>query len=168
MLCAQLRGIQIGSVLNVQPHLDRVDVMLEVRDENIVIPRNSRIYANQSGLIAEPLVDIMPQLPIPDYTSSPLAPDCLTEGALVCHNGMIVGEKGVALDDLVYTSTRLMRGMDAGGGMDGLLAAADTMSEAVKNAQPLIDATTLLLNQVRSLLFLLLAGTLDLIRTTHR
>lgn len=28
---------------------------------------NSTIEANQSGLIAEPLVDVTPQLPIPDY-----------------------------------------------------------------------------------------------------
>lgn len=58
---AQLRGIQVGQVLNVQPHLDRVDVLMAVDDEATVIPRNSRLYANQSGLIAEPLVDIMPQ-----------------------------------------------------------------------------------------------------------
>jgi MlaD protein len=72
----QLRGIQVGSVLNVQPHLDRVDVLLEIDDENTVIPRNARIFANQSGLIAEPLVDIMPQDPIPDYSASPLADAC--------------------------------------------------------------------------------------------
>ena len=32
-----------------------------------MIPRNSNIEANQSGLIAEPLIDITPQLPIPEY-----------------------------------------------------------------------------------------------------
>lgn len=66
----------MGSVLNVQPHLDRVDVLIQVEDENTVIPRNSRLFANQSGLIAEPLVDIMPQHPIPDYIASPLADSC--------------------------------------------------------------------------------------------
>lgn len=66
----------MGSVLNVQPHLDRVDVLIQVDDENTVIPRNSRLFANQSGLIAEPLVDIMPQHPIPTYTASPLADTC--------------------------------------------------------------------------------------------
>jgi hypothetical protein len=75
-VCLQLRGIQVGSVLNVQPHLDRVDVLIQVDDENTVIPRNSRLFANQSGLIAEPLVDIMPQYPIPDYEASPLADNC--------------------------------------------------------------------------------------------
>lgn len=147
----RLRGIQVGSVLNVQPHLDRVDVLIEVTDENTVIPRNSRIFANQSGLIAEPLVDIMPQMPIPEYDASPLAPECLKEDKVVCHKGIIIGEKGVALDDLVYTCTKLMRQMD-NDGMDSFIAAAETMSGAVRDAQPLIEATTQLVEQVHPLL----------------
>ena len=39
----------------------------QVKKAATVIPRNSLIEANQSGLIAEPLIDITPQLPIPDY-----------------------------------------------------------------------------------------------------
>lgn len=40
---------------------------LQIKDASTAIPRNSLIEANQSGLIAEPLVDITPQLPIPEY-----------------------------------------------------------------------------------------------------
>jgi hypothetical protein len=43
-------------------------LLLQVNDIGTVIPRNSVIEANQSGLIAEPLVDITPQLPLPEYT----------------------------------------------------------------------------------------------------
>jgi hypothetical protein len=51
-------------VLDVRPSLDRVDVLVEVADARAaVIPRNSVIEANQSGLIAEPLVDVTPQVP---------------------------------------------------------------------------------------------------------
>jgi hypothetical protein len=39
----------------------------QIKDAATAIPRNSLIEANQSGLIAEPLVDITPQLPIPQY-----------------------------------------------------------------------------------------------------
>ena len=42
----------------------------QVKKATTVIPRNSLIEANQSGLIAEPLIDITPQLPIPDYKAS--------------------------------------------------------------------------------------------------
>jgi hypothetical protein len=43
-------------------------VLRQVNDIATVIPRNSVIEANQSGLIAEPLIDITPQLPLPTYT----------------------------------------------------------------------------------------------------
>lgn len=57
----------VGGVLSVQPSLERVDVLVEIKDATTVIPRNSMIEANQSGLIAEPLIDITPQLPVPQY-----------------------------------------------------------------------------------------------------
>ena len=46
-----------------------------------MIPRNSLIEANQSGLIAEPLIDITPQLPIPDYKASGSIEFCLVRVA---------------------------------------------------------------------------------------
>lgn len=147
----RLRGIQVGSVLNVQPHLDRVDVLIQVDDEHTVIPRNSRLYANQSGLIAEPLVDIMPQDPIPEYTASPLSDTCKGEGAIVCHRGTILGEKGVSLDDLVYATTKIMRQMDSDG-LEAMISAADTVSQAVADAKPLVESTTKLIDQVHPLL----------------
>lgn len=63
----QIRGVPVGSVLSVQPSLEQVNVLVEVKEPTTVIPRNSLIEANQSGLIAESLIDITPQLPIPDY-----------------------------------------------------------------------------------------------------
>ena len=57
----------VGSVLSVQPSLEQVNVLVEIKEPTTVIPRNSLIEANQSGLIAESLIDITPQLPIPDY-----------------------------------------------------------------------------------------------------
>lgn len=46
------------------------NLALQIKKSSTVIPRNSHIEANQSGLIAEPLIDITPQLPIPDYKVS--------------------------------------------------------------------------------------------------
>ena len=63
----RIRGVPVGSVLSVQPSLEKVDVLVEMRDTATVIPRNSTIEANQSGLIAEPLIDITPQAPVPRY-----------------------------------------------------------------------------------------------------
>lgn len=40
----------MGSVLNVKPSLSRVDVLCEVNDTSTVVPRNSIVEANQSGV----------------------------------------------------------------------------------------------------------------------
>ena len=66
----QIRGVPVGSVLSVQPSLEQVNVLVEIKEPTTVIPRNSLIEANQSGLIAESLIDITPQLPTPDYKVS--------------------------------------------------------------------------------------------------
>jgi hypothetical protein len=52
-------------------------VRAQVKKAATVIPRNSLIEANQSGLIAEPLIDITPQLPIPDYKARAGPPNIL-------------------------------------------------------------------------------------------
>ena len=70
----QIRGVNVGSVVQVKPSLSQVDVLVEIKDANTVIPRNSIIEANQSGLIATPLIDITPQLPVPDYQVQPNLP----------------------------------------------------------------------------------------------
>lgn len=72
---------------------------------------------------------------------------CREEGAIVCNKGMIVGEKGVSLDDLVYTTTKMMRQMDADG-LEAIISAADTVSQSLADAKPLVDATTKLIDQV--------------------
>lgn len=65
--CTQIRGVPVGSTLSVQPSLERVDVYVEMKEPTTVIPRNALIEANQSGLIAEPLIDITPQTPLPNW-----------------------------------------------------------------------------------------------------
>eukprot|EP00798_Chlamydomonas_sp_ICE-L_P011247 gene11247-18872_t len=105
----RIRGVQVGQVQHVKAGLERVDVMVELNDITTVVPRNSVVEANQSGLIAEPLLDITPQLPLPDWHFSPVDTQCEREGLIVCENGKISGDPGVSLDDLVYLMTRMAR-----------------------------------------------------------
>ena len=155
----RIRGVPVGGVLNVQPSLERVDVLVEIRDTTIVIPRNSLIEANQSGLIAEPLVDITPQLPVPEYTANPLDEDCEREGKVVCHQGRIKGERGVALDDLVYVCTKIAREMDAQG-VDKVFEAMEAAQAVIADAQPLLQRAVELSNEIIPLLTELRAGNL--------
>mmetsp|Transcript_9400 Transcript_9400/g.25453 ORF Transcript_9400/g.25453 Transcript_9400/m.25453 type:complete len:368 (-) Transcript_9400:142-1245(-) len=147
----RIRGVPVGGVLSVQPSLEKVDVLVELRDATTVIPRNSKIEANQSGLIAEPLIDITPQVPVPEYIANPLDEDCEAEGKVVCHQGRIRGERGVALDDLVYICTKLANQMDAQG-IDSMFAAMNSAQSAIEEAQPLLKRAVELTDEVIPLL----------------
>ena len=61
----RIRGVSAGEVKKIVPGLDAVEVEVEVMDQNVFIPRNSIIEANQHGLIAETQIDVMPTGPIP-------------------------------------------------------------------------------------------------------
>ena len=153
----RIRGVPVGGVLSVQPSLEKVDVLVEMRDATTVIPRNSKIEANQSGLIAEPLIDITPQSPVPEYVTNPLDEDCEAEGKVVCHQGRIKGERGVALDDLVFICTKLANQMDAQG-MDSMFAAMNSAQSAIEEAQPLLKRAVELTDEVIPLLIELRQG----------
>ena len=155
----RIRGVPVGGVLSVQPSLERVDVLVEIKDATTVIPRNSLIEANQSGLIAEPLIDITPQIPVPEYSANPLDEDCEEEGKVVCHQGRIKGERGVALDDLVYICTKLAREMDSQG-LDKVFESMEKAQEAITDAQPLLHQAVELTNEITPLLKELRAGNL--------
>eukprot|EP00878_Enallax_costatus_P002541 GHUV01002723.1.p1 GENE.GHUV01002723.1~~GHUV01002723.1.p1 ORF type:complete len:393 (+),score=111.51 GHUV01002723.1:299-1477(+) len=148
----RIRGVAVGSVMNVKPSLDKVDVLIEVNDMNTVIPRNSVIEANQSGLIAEPLVDITPQLPLPTYKALPSdVTACEAEEAIVCSGGHIQGQQGVALDDMVYVMTRMARQMEEEG-IDKFFEAAQAATAAIEEATPLLEEATQLTKEITPLL----------------
>lgn len=143
----RIRGVPVGTVMNVRPSLERVDVLIEVRDSSTVIPRNSVIEANQSGLIAEPLVDVTPQLPIPEYKAGPLDEECEEEGKILCSQGRIQGQPGVSVDDMVYIATKLARQMDAQG-TDCMFDAARKATVLMEEARPLLDKAVQLAEEV--------------------
>eukprot|EP01024_Parvocaulis_polyphysoides_P052263 TRINITY_DN5155_c0_g2_i5.p1 TRINITY_DN5155_c0_g2~~TRINITY_DN5155_c0_g2_i5.p1 ORF type:complete len:377 (-),score=49.12 TRINITY_DN5155_c0_g2_i5:256-1386(-) len=155
----RVRQVQVGSVLGVNPHLDRVDVLAEVNDEHTAIPRNSRIEATRSGLIAEPFVDITPVVPFPTFSSGPLDPKCNEEGSIVCGGGTIKGYPGVALDDLVYICTKLANQMDAEG-IEELSKKTQMLEDIVNKAQPLVERAAELADEVIPLLGELRQGNL--------
>jgi hypothetical protein len=56
--------------------------------------RYTLVEANQSGLIAETIIDITPEIPIPDAQWGPLDSGCEGEGLVVCDRGKIIGRLG--------------------------------------------------------------------------
>jgi len=156
----RIRGVPVGSVLSVESSLESVAVLAEIRDAGTVIPRNAVIEANQSGLIAEPLVDVTPVAPLPPPGgASPLdAAACEAEGAIVCHRGRIAGVPGVAMDDLVHVMTRMAKKFEAADGVDRALDTAELAAAALEDARPLLARAAQLADEVAPLLADLRAG----------
>ena len=65
-------GVKVGRRALRAPQPRRVEVLVEMDDDGIVIPRNSLVEANQSGLITETIIDITPEIPIPKAQWGPL------------------------------------------------------------------------------------------------
>jgi len=133
----RIRGVDVGNVVQVRPSLERIDVVVELSDTGIVVPRNALVEVNQSGLISETLIDVTPRLPLPKPTVGPLDPACPAEGIIVCDRERIKGEQGVSLDELVGICTKIARQMDALG-VDRMAGMAERLSEAVQDARPLL------------------------------
>lgn len=135
----RIRDVRAGQVRSVRPTLAAVEVVVDMVDETCIIPKNAKVEVNQHGLIAETMIDITPQLPLPEPKHSPLDVEaCRREGALICNGDSVDGETGVSLDDLVAIMTRLSRETEKHG-LDKLFKAADTAEMMMRDAHPLLD-----------------------------
>ena len=133
----RIRGVDVGNVVQVRPSLERIDVVVELSDAGIVVPRNALVEVNQSGLISETLIDVTPRKPLPKPTVGPMDPKCAAEGLIVCDRERIKGEQGVSLDELVGICTKIARQVDALG-VDRVVGMAERLGDAVQEARPLL------------------------------
>lgn len=102
------RGVEVGRITNIQAGANGVDVTLEITTPNLVIPRNVRIEANQSGLIGETSVDITPltQLGEEALAANPRSEDC-NSAVVVCEGSRLQGKIGVSFDELLRSTQEL-------------------------------------------------------------
>ncbi|KAM0941344.1 putative protein TRIGALACTOSYLDIACYLGLYCEROL 2 [Dioscorea sansibarensis] len=147
----RIRGVTVGSVIRVDSSLKSVDAVVEVEDDKIIIPRNSLIEVNQSGLLMETLIDITPREPLPNPSAGPLEPDCVKEGLIVCDKERMRGQQGVSLDELVGIFTRLGREMEEIGVTRGYRL-AEKVASMVEEAKPLLEKIEAMAEDIQPLL----------------
>ncbi|KAL8198008.1 hypothetical protein R6Q57_029940 [Mikania cordata] len=134
----RIRGVTVGNVIQVNPSLKNIEAVVEVEDDKTIIPRNSLIEVNQSGLLMETMIDITPRDPIPTPSFGPLDPNCVKEGVIVCDRQMLKGHQGVSLDALVGIFTRLGRDVERIG-VANSYALAERAAAVIDEARPLLS-----------------------------
>lgn len=147
----RIRGVTVGTVVHVNSSLKSIDAVVEIEDVKTIIPRNSVLEVNQSGLLMETLIDITPQDPLPTPTVGPIDPGCLKEGLIVCDRDKMKGRQGVSLDALVGIFTRLGQEMEEIGVKRSYML-AEKVASIVQEAQPLIAKVEHLAEDIQPLL----------------
>ena len=101
----RFRGVKIGSITTVKPGTNTIEVEIQINSSNLIIPSNSLIEANQSGLISENIIDITPQKePLGTVTAKPLDKDC-NPSLIICNGSRLKGVIGISADELIRQSS---------------------------------------------------------------
>lgn len=133
----RIRGVNVGNVIQVNPSLKNIEAVVEVDDEKIIIPQNSFVEINQSGLLMESMIDITPRDPIPTPSVGPLHQECEKEGLIICDRQKIKGYQGVSLDALVGIFTRIGRDLEEIG-VSNTYELAKRAAGVIEEARPLL------------------------------
>ncbi|KAL5716693.1 Protein TRIGALACTOSYLDIACYLGLYCEROL 2 [Ranunculus cassubicifolius] len=147
----RIRGVTVGNVIRINPSLKSIDAVVEVEDEKVIIPRNSIIEVNQSGLLMETVIDITPRDPLPSPSVGPLDADCVKEGLIVCDRQKVRGHQGVSLDALVGIFTRLGREMEEIGVARSYML-AERVASVIQDAKPLLAKIEAMAEDIQPLL----------------
>lgn len=147
----RIRGVNVGNVVRVNSSLKSVEAVVEVDDDKIIIPRNSLVEVNQSGLLMETMIDITPKDPIPIPTHGPLDLECDKEGLIVCDRQKIKGHQGVSLDELVGIFTRIGREVEEIG-VANTYSLAERVAGVIEEARPLLSKIKAMSEDIQPLL----------------
>lgn len=102
------RGVKVGNITAIRTNANGVEVELEIEQPDLVIPRDVTIEANQSGLISEGVVDILPRKPdvriAIQEAGNPTDSTC-NEKIILCTNARLRGQIGVSMDEVLRTTS---------------------------------------------------------------
>ena len=108
----KMRGVQIGSIKNMQLKQNCVLVLAEINSHNTIIARDSIIETTQTGLLNDSVIDIVPLNNVAEnLTISPTSFSC-NSSKIICKNTYVLGDRGLNYDDLVRSTTRISQRFD--------------------------------------------------------
>ena len=110
----RLRGLIVGSVVQLSSELNSVLALVKFNSATLLIPRNSLVETNQTGLLNDSVLDIVPLGAIVSNhynVLNPLSSNC-NDKYIFCHLSYIQGDRGLNYDDLIRATTRISQRFD--------------------------------------------------------
>nr|YP_009027656.1 hypothetical chloroplast RF22 [Neoporphyra perforata]AGV01120.1 hypothetical chloroplast RF22 [Neoporphyra perforata]AHB35150.1 hypothetical chloroplast RF22 [Neoporphyra perforata]AHB35358.1 hypothetical chloroplast RF22 [Neoporphyra perforata]AIA19521.1 hypothetical chloroplast RF22 [Neoporphyra perforata]AIA19730.1 hypothetical chloroplast RF22 [Neoporphyra perforata] len=111
----RLRGLPVGKVIGVSQSSNSILTSVEIKSSSTIIPKTSLIETNQTGLLNDTIIDIIPFNKISaDYSTiknGPLSRTC-DNSQIICNLGYLKGERGLNYDDLIRATTRISQRFD--------------------------------------------------------
>ncbi len=110
----RMRGVHIGSIQSIRLKMNCVLAIAKIDSAEILIPNHSIIETTQTGLLNEPVVDIIPyeHLSFEDTKQyNPLSNLC-DSSVIICDNIYVTGDRGLNYDDLIRSATRISQRFD--------------------------------------------------------
>jgi phospholipid/cholesterol/gamma-HCH transport system substrate-binding protein len=100
------RGVKVGSISGIKAKANAIEVEIEIFATNLLIPHDSVVESDQSGLISENIINITPKKKLPSgvVIARPLDKDC-NPSIIVCNGSHLRGDLGIGVDDLIRQST---------------------------------------------------------------
>jgi phospholipid/cholesterol/gamma-HCH transport system substrate-binding protein len=101
------RGVAVGRISRLTPLANGVEVKLDISPADLIIPQDSELEVNQSGLLGETLLDLMPRKPLPEgaVASKPLDQNC-DRSVILCDGSRIRGRIGISTDELLRATIK--------------------------------------------------------------
>lgn len=155
------RGVNVGRVSEITTSSNGVIVKIEIDRSDLVISTDSVIEVNQSGLIGETSVAIVPKTELDTATlqANPLASDCNGQ-VIICDGSRLRGELGVSFNQLLqgtlkvsnlYTSDEFFENINelaknASEAAEGVAKLTRDFSDVTGDVRALTGTTGLLIN----------------------
>lgn len=110
----RLRGMNIGYINSIRIQSNSILTLANINSNRICIPKDSIIETNQTGLLNETVIDIIPLVSVYNTAGlkvDPLSKTCSSHN-IICQSMYIEGDRGLNYDDLIRATTRISQRFD--------------------------------------------------------
>ncbi len=106
----RFRGIRVGKIAKIEPGVNGVEVVMQMDDPNLTIPKDVLVEVSQTGLIGEPIVEITPRSAV-NINASQIAKALDSKcdrNLILCNNAKVDGQIGASFNELLRRATKLI------------------------------------------------------------